>query len=157
MAFYGIGIGSCVSECTQVVDRGIDALREQKHLRLVSIAEHQFSCGVGTRAGAWFCNNAALIESPLHPDALMRALFSIERRHGRLRSGTASTHNASRTLDLDILWASFGHFKSRLVTLPHPRLYERDFALGPLSQAIEKARLRNLNAGHLLATLKAPN
>lgn len=147
MAFFGIGIGSCVSACLEMVEQGIRALDEEKHIRLLSVGEYCFSAGVGTRAGAWFCNNAALVETPLHPDALMRTLFSIERRQGRLRVGSSSTQNASRTLDLDILCASIGAYKSAQVTLPHPRLFERAFALEPLACAIDKALAQNINLG----------
>ena len=68
----------------------------------------------------------------------MLALLLIERRCGRDRSQNAIKWG-SRTVDLDLLEVSGGlgergRFESPLLTLPHPRLHERDFVLAPWAE-----------------------
>jgi len=69
------------------------------------------------------------VESPLDPPAMLAALKAIERKFGR-RPGRRW---GERVLDLDIVAWSGGRFASRGLTIPHPRLADRDFVLGPLA------------------------
>ena len=80
-------------------------------------------------AGREFANAVALVESPLDPPAMLAALKAIERKFGR-RPGRRW---GERVLDLDIVAWSGGRFASRGLTIPHPRLADRDFVLGPLA------------------------
>jgi len=80
-------------------------------------------------AGRDFANAAALIDSDLAPEALLVELKAIERAFGR-RLGKRW---AARVLDLDILAWSGGRHASRRLTIPHPRLATRTFALQPLA------------------------
>jgi len=79
-------------------------------------------------AGRDFANAAALIESDLPPEALLAELKAIERDFGR----RVGRRWGARVLDLDILAWSGGRFTARGLTIPHPRLAERSFALQPL-------------------------
>jgi len=72
-----------------------------------------------------YLNQMVRLQTRLAPRALLEACQRIERSRGRLRATGARW--ASRTLDLDIVL-----FGDRLVeepglTIPHPRLPERDF------------------------------
>ena len=101
-------------------------------------------------AGRDFANAVALVESSLDPDALLTALKAIERDFGR-RSGRRW---GSRVLDLDILAWSGGRVRSRRLTIPHPRLAARAFAIGPLAGIAPDWRLiGSLTARHLATRL----
>jgi 2-amino-4-hydroxy-6-hydroxymethyldihydropteridine diphosphokinase len=76
-----------------------------------------------------FANAAAIVESPLEPPAMLRALKALERDFGR-RPGKRW---APRVLDLDLALWSGGKWRSRRLTLPHRGLAERPFVLGPLA------------------------
>ena len=78
--------------------------------------------------GPDYINAAAEIETTLAPHDLLLALQAIETRYGRVRT----TRNAPRTLDLDLLLYGDGIVKTTDLTVPHPRLHERAFALLPL-------------------------
>lgn len=80
-------------------------------------------------AGRDFANAVALVETPLPPAAMLARLKAIERRFGR-RSGRRW---GERVLDLDLVAWGGGRFRSRRLTLPHSRMHERDFVLGPLA------------------------
>ena len=79
-------------------------------------------------AGRDFANAVALIESEFEPPAMLAALKEVERDFGR-RPGRRW---GERVLDLDIVVWTGGRFTSRGLRIPHPRLVERDFVLGPL-------------------------
>lgn len=62
---------------------------------------------------------------------LMTTLLDIEKSMGRIRS---DNRNASRTLDMDILFFNNEIIKSELLEVPHPRLHLRRFVLEPLNE-----------------------
>ena len=83
-----------------------------------------------------YLNAAVALETELSPDDLMRALLAIESSMGRVRA----EKNGPRTIDLDILWIERTTLATELVTVPHPRLGERAFALAPLLEVAPAAR-----------------
>lgn len=87
-------------------------------------------------AGRGFANAAAILASPLAPDALLAALKAIERRFGR-RPGRRW---GPRVLDLDILLWSDGPWSGPALTLPHPAFRDRGFVLDPLAQIAPRWR-----------------
>lgn len=64
----------------------------------------------------------------LSPSSLLERLQAVELAHGRERPYV----NAPRTLDLDILFCGMRRWDTPRLTLPHPRLHERAFAVFPL-------------------------
>jgi 2-amino-4-hydroxy-6-hydroxymethyldihydropteridine diphosphokinase len=84
-----------------------------------------------------FLNAAVALETQLSPAELMNALLAIERAMGRVRSGEK---DGPRTIDLDLLWVERTTLSSELVTVPHPRLKDRAFALAPLLDVAPAAR-----------------
>ena len=101
-------------------------------------------------AGRDFANAVVLLESDLDPEAMLTALKAIERDFGR-RPGRRW---GARVLDLDILAWSGGRIRSRRLTIPHPRLAARAFAIGPLAGIAPDWRLiGSLTARHLATRL----
>ncbi|MCX7048723.1 MAG: 2-amino-4-hydroxy-6-hydroxymethyldihydropteridine diphosphokinase [Candidatus Sumerlaeota bacterium] len=86
-----------------------------------------------------FLNAAVLIECTLEPLELLDALLAIERACGRDRSAE-SIRWGPRALDLDILFISDKFIEYPRLSVPHPRLYERAFALRPLLDVLPDAR-----------------
>lgn len=86
----------------------------------------------GFEAREAFYNQAVEVHTALDPYALLRVLLEIERELGRVR--TDAPGYASRTLDIDILLYGEASIHSRLLSVPHPLLPQRAFALLPLSQ-----------------------
>ena len=74
-----------------------------------------------------FANAALVLDSELSPTALLTALKRIEREFGR-RHGQRW---GDRVLDLDVILWTGGAWKSRYLTIPHPRVAERAFVLTP--------------------------
>lgn len=106
-------------------------------------------------AGRDFANAVALIESDLDPEPLLDELKAMEREFGR-RSGRRW---GARVLDLDIVLWSGGSHRSARLTVPHPRLHERDFVLQPLLATVPGWKVAGgLTVRHLAHRLarKAP-
>ncbi len=83
-----------------------------------------------------FLNAAIAFETQLSANDLMNALLDIERAMGRVRA----EKDGPRTIDLDLLWIEGVTLANDHVTVPHPRLKERAFALAPLLEVAPAAR-----------------
>ena len=87
-----------------------------------------------------FLNQALRIDTTLSPEDLLQACLDIERLLGRLREEKATPTEAaprayaSRPIDIDILFYEDLVCQSPRLTLPHPRLPQRSFALRPLAE-----------------------
>lgn len=81
-----------------------------------------------------YLNGAVTLRTTLLPTELMDELLTIERRFGRRRSAEPDVAATSRTLDLDLLLMDDLVLDHDDLTLPHPRMADRDFVLGPLAQ-----------------------
>ena len=80
-----------------------------------------------------FYNAAIAVRARMPLVELMGELLAIEQRFGRVRG----ERNASRTLDLDLLWVEGERVRvtnanGLELVVPHPRLHQRAFALVPL-------------------------
>ncbi len=95
------------------------------------------------RSGVWrsaplgpalddFANAAVLVESALHPRALLELCRRIEAAAGRDRA--REERWGPRPLDLDLLVAPGLVLESGDLVLPHPRLAGRRFALAPAAE-----------------------
>ena len=79
-----------------------------------------------------FLNGALEVESGLTARELLDALLGVERELGRVRAG--GPRYGPRTIDLDLLVFGDEVVAEPGLTVPHPRLSERAFALEPLAE-----------------------
>ena len=89
----------------------------------------------GFEAKEWFLNRLIVVETELEPKAMMRQLLDIEAELGRVRHPEAGGYT-SRTADLDILYYGSRIVLTDSLTIPHPRLHQRRFALLPLCEVV---------------------
>lgn len=76
-------------------------------------------------------NAVAEIRTELHPLVLLDRLLEIEDQLGRTRDEETLGHGP-RTIDCDLAWIEDERHAGPKLTLPHPRLGERDFVLMPM-------------------------
>lgn len=108
----------------------VNAVPSTRVLRVADAIETEpVDCPPGSPA---FLNTAAVVETELHPVALLDALLAIEAELGRSRDGAAAT-NAPRPIDLDLLMYDDLILSTPTLTLPHPRMHVRRFVLEPLA------------------------
>jgi 2-amino-4-hydroxy-6-hydroxymethyldihydropteridine diphosphokinase len=85
---------------------------------------------VGVTDQPRFLNGVAALETELSARDLLDTLLAVERRLGRERR----ERWGPRTIDLDLLLFGEEAIDEPGLTVPHPRLHERRFALEPLAE-----------------------
>jgi 2-amino-4-hydroxy-6-hydroxymethyldihydropteridine diphosphokinase len=130
---YVIGLGANLGDRLATLCSAVAALGEHGMVQAVSAVYETAPIGP---AQPDFLNAAVLLESMLTPQALLAELLSIERSHGRERR----ERWGPRTLDLDLLCADDLVLDEPGLSLPHPQLPLRAFALMPLLDVAPEAR-----------------
>ncbi len=76
-----------------------------------------------------FLNQAIRVATELSPGEMMSTIAGIEEHMGRKRSGNGYE---ARNIDIDILLFDDLVLEERMLSIPHPRMHLRRFALVPL-------------------------
>jgi len=76
-------------------------------------------------------NAVVEIKTELHPLVLMDKLLDVENQLDRVRSAETAGFGP-RTIDCDLVWVEDEIHAGPKLTLPHPRLGERDYVLVPM-------------------------
>ncbi len=127
-----IGLGANLGDRRATLQAAVQALGRVGHVRAVSSLYETEPVGPPQPS---FFNAAVLLESVLTPSHLLEQLLGIERAHGRERR----ERWGPRTLDLDILHSPELVLSEPRLTLPHPELPRRAFALAPLLEVFPGA------------------
>lgn len=97
---------------------------------VVARGRDHWTAAWGFVSDALFLNRALLIRTGASPHRVMEECLAIERVMGRVRNeGQGLT---SRPIDIDILTVGDRVIMDAQLTVPHPRLHMRRFALAPL-------------------------
>ncbi len=107
-------------------------LLEERAGRIKMISSLYETAPWGFESKEMFINQVAVFETPLLPHAFLQICQETEHALGRIR--TAHVRYASRTIDIDILFCESLIIRSPELTVPHPRLQERNFVLVPLEE-----------------------
>jgi 2-amino-4-hydroxy-6-hydroxymethyldihydropteridine diphosphokinase len=129
---YVVGLGANLGDRLGTLKSAVLALRAHGDVQAVS---HLYESAAVGPPQPDYLNAAARLESLLAPSQLLRALLTIERAHGRERR----ERWGPRTLDLDLLYSPSLLLNGPDLTLPHPELTRRAFALTPLLDLIPDA------------------
>jgi 2-amino-4-hydroxy-6-hydroxymethyldihydropteridine diphosphokinase len=124
-----IGLGSNLGDRAAEIDHAFAELAALPATALVARSSLYASPPLDATGGEYL-NAVAHVRTSLAPLELLHALQAIEARHGRQRPYPG----APRTLDLDLLLYGDLVLASDALTVPHPRLHERSFVLGPLAE-----------------------
>lgn len=116
----------------------------------------------GFTGGLTFSNQALEISTDLLPEEVLDAVQAIEADLGRdrdteLRECDRTGENyASRPIDIDILFYDDEVISTERLTVPHPHLVDREFALVPLCEIMRNRRhpVVGLSVGEILEGLK---
>lgn len=80
--------------------------------------------------GEDFLNCCVSLRTSMEPKILIKELINIESQNGRLRSNRNIYE--SRSIDIDILFYEDKIINQHNLTIPHPRMNERNFVIKPL-------------------------
>jgi 2-amino-4-hydroxy-6-hydroxymethyldihydropteridine diphosphokinase len=124
-----VGIGSNLGDREAHLSRAIELLSAEDAIEVSGVSQIRETEPVGPVEQGPFLNAAVQVETELAPRELLDRLLDIERRMGRVRR----ERFGPRTIDLDLLLCGDEVVEEPGLTVPHPRLKERRFALEPLS------------------------
>ena len=131
MARAYVGLGSNVGDRERMLWSAIHMLTFNPEVEVIAVSSFRETDPVGFEDQPRFLNAAAALETELGPRALLDLLLSVERELGRTREGPRF---GPRTIDLDLLLYEDEIVDAPGLTVPHPRLHERRFALEPLAE-----------------------
>lgn len=127
-----IGIGANLGDREKTLRSAVSALASAPGVELVAVSTFRETDPVGlVTAQPRFLNGAVAVETSLGARQLLELLLRIEADHGRTREGP---QGGPRTLDLDLLVHGDERLDEPGLTVPHPRLHEREFVLEPLGE-----------------------
>ena len=129
MTIAYIGLGANLGDREENLRAALERLRGLGPLRVSSFRETE---PVGVIDQPPFLNAAAELKTDLAPRELLARLLEIERDLGRERA--EETRWGPRPIDLDLLVYGDETIDEVGLTVPHPRLAERRFALEPLHE-----------------------
>jgi 2-amino-4-hydroxy-6-hydroxymethyldihydropteridine diphosphokinase len=130
MATAFVGIGSNLGDRESHLRRALDLLAAEDGIEVVAVSGLRETEPVGPVEQGPFLNGAVQVSTELPPRELLERLLDVEQRLGRVRV----ERFGPRTIDLDLLVYGDEVVEEPGLTLPHPRLHERRFALEPLAE-----------------------
>ncbi|NTW28782.1 MAG: 2-amino-4-hydroxy-6-hydroxymethyldihydropteridine diphosphokinase [Coriobacteriia bacterium] len=123
-----IALGSNEGNRILNLSRAIDAIAEIPEMHVERVSHAYESEPAYLREQRRFANAVAAVSTGLSAEQLLGYLHEIEDSMGRVRG----IENGSRVIDLDILLFGDEESTTPELTIPHPRLAERDFVVTPL-------------------------
>jgi len=130
MAKAFVGIGSNLGDREEHLRRAVELLAAEDEISVLASSQLRETEPIGPVAQGPFLNGAVQLETELGPRELLERLLAIEERLGRVRR----ERFGPRTIDLDLLVYEDAVVDEPGLTLPHPLLHERRFALEPLAE-----------------------
>ncbi|MDH4344952.1 MAG: 2-amino-4-hydroxy-6-hydroxymethyldihydropteridine diphosphokinase [Thermoleophilia bacterium] len=124
-----VGLGANLGDREATLRRALTLLAERDDVEVAGVSAVRETDPVGVVDQPRFLNAAAALETALPARELLDVLLTVERSLGRVREGE---RYGPRLIDLDLLLYERDVIDEPGLTVPHPRLHERRFALEPL-------------------------
>lgn len=118
-----IGIGSNLGDRRQHIERAIGLLKADSRVAVTRVSSIYETDPVSDIPQGKYLNGVIRLETSVPPGELLAILRGIEDALGRTRPA----RHAPRTIDLDILYYGAVAIATADLTIPHPRIAEREF------------------------------
>jgi 2-amino-4-hydroxy-6-hydroxymethyldihydropteridine diphosphokinase len=123
-----LGLGSNLGDRHRSIRKAIELLSDKIHMEQISSIYETDPVGYDHQSR--FLNAVCKARTSLEPSEVLSLSKEIESTLGR----EATFRNGPRTIDIDILFYDDQVINTPQLTVPHPRLEERPFALVPLAE-----------------------
>lgn len=130
-----LGLGSNIGHRAANVKRACRLIDQIEGVRLVRTSSLIETKPVGHEDQPDFINGVVEIETTLPPRGLLTEIKRIEHEMGRVET----FRYGPRLIDIDILLFGDRIIDGPGLTIPHPRMHERLFVLGPLAEIAPEA------------------
>ena len=141
MVIY-LGIGTNLGDREANLQTALQLLDERVGERLACSSVYR-SAPQGLVSDNEFANIVAVYETEYSPEEVLLLTQQIEREMGRTEKSVNGVYH-DRVIDIDLLLAHVGNresgvgnrieYTSETLTLPHPRMQEREFVMIPLRE-----------------------
>ena len=142
-----LGLGGNIGDVPAAFVDALSRLAEAPGVRVTRISSVYRTPPWGKLDQPSFLNMAALIETKAPARALLALCLDVERALGRRRA----ERWGPRTIDIDILTYGEKRIDEPDLTIPHPRLCERAFALAPLAEIAPRLGVAGRDVAQWLA------
>lgn len=130
------GIGTNLGDREANLNAALHLLNERVGEQLACSSVHR-SAPMGFESENEFANIVAVYDTPYSPKEVLLITQQIEREMGRTQKSVNGVYH-DRIIDIDLLQAILNSKaiiqNSSTLTLPHPRMQERDFVMIPLRE-----------------------
>ncbi len=123
-----LGIGTNIGDRLQNLIDTVEALNLLPLTKVIEVSNVYETEPVGYANQDDFLNIVVSVSTELNAHNLLGAALGIEAGMGRVRT----IKNGPRIIDVDLLMYEKENIDSLTLTLPHPRMLERNFVLKPL-------------------------
>jgi len=133
MVICYLGVGSNLGnrrKNIKLAAKLIGALKDTKIIKESKLFE-SLPCG-GPAGQPNYLNAALRISTHFSPLSLLKKLKKIENEIGRI----PTVRFGPRVIDLDILLYGDRFIHNKALTIPHPRMFSRDFVIKPLTEVL---------------------
>ena len=127
-----VSLGSNIGDKQQNIERAI-ALIDEKIGSVVKKSSFYYTEPIGFMSENYFINAAIEVKTNLPIYRILKITQKIERLMGRTQKSSKGVYH-DRVIDIDILIYGNKKIHSARLTVPHPRMYERDFVMQPLRE-----------------------
>ncbi len=133
MVICYLGVGSNLGNRRKNIKLAIKKINALEDTRIVKESKRFDSLPIGGPCGQRNYLNAALkIRTEIPPIKLLKELKNIENELGRIRS----VRFGPRVIDLDILLYGDRLIRNKKLTIPHLRMFKRNFVIKPLKEVL---------------------
>ncbi len=129
MSAVYLGLGSNLGDRKMYLTSAIKKLN-QSNVNVLEISAFIETDPVGGPPQDKYLNAVIKAKTTLDPHQLLKTTLLIEKGLGRIRTMI----NGPRTIDIDILLFDTLKIQTPELTIPHPRMLERDFVMNPLKE-----------------------
>ena len=127
-----LSLGANLGEREATINKALDLL-EQQVGPLIKRSSFFYSKPWGFESTHDFCNLCASFETSLSPLDLLHTTQSVEKQLGRNEKSINNVYH-DRVIDIDILLYGNTTISTAELTIPHPKMEERDFVQVPLAE-----------------------
>jgi 2-amino-4-hydroxy-6-hydroxymethyldihydropteridine diphosphokinase len=137
MALCTLSLGANLGDRAATLRRALAELSAHPHLTVLAVSSVYETDAVAEEPQPDYLNLAVALETDLAPLELLHVTQEIEQRLGRARPYP----DAPRTIDMDLLTCGAIMMRTPELTLPHPRMLQRQFVLVPLADVAPQLRV----------------
>lgn len=126
-----LALGSNLGNSAQNIKTAYDKIEKQIG-NITARSAFYVTVPEGFESDNYFLNTVCRLTTMLEPSQILEVTESIERELGRTDKSENENYT-DRLIDIDLLMYDDLILKTLRLTLPHPRMHERDFVLKPFA------------------------